>query len=396
MTSVQSVLKNFLTRPILVGTLAAGFATPSFAATATNPPGDPLAQCRLPEMGILHDVGLGFPRIPFRLKTVGDVHFTVIFVDFSDAPASKTPQDVMAIISPQAERYYEAVSYGKMHLVFDADFNWIRMGKASADYKFSRGASFETHRTYMQEAVDRAGPLGYSKADAILVLANPDVKAIDWGPAFAALPGHGIKAGGREFDNGATSGSDLSVLGWTWFNHEIGHTMSLVDLAGPLPRSGLWHTYVGDFSIMGNPTGAAPEYFGWERWQLGWLDDSQVVCANTPIDRVKLTPIERPGGTKIAIAPTGPSTAVVVESRRAEGFDKKLPKPGPLVYTIDTRLSTHDGAIRVQPVDDSDTHHLQAPLSPGQTIKVGKVSVELMSSDASGDTVRIINGVPRD
>jgi len=50
----------------------------------------------------------------------------------------------------------------------------------------------------------------------------------------------------------------------------------------------------------------------------------------------------------------------------------------------------------VQPVDDSDTHHLQAPLSPGQTIKVGKVSVELMSSDASGDTVRIINGVPRD
>ena len=52
-------------------------------------------------------------------------------------------------------------------------------------------------------------------------------------------------AGGREFLNGATSGSDLPILHGRWFVHEIGHALSLVDLAGPLPSNQLWHTYVG-------------------------------------------------------------------------------------------------------------------------------------------------------
>lgn len=214
-----------------------------------------------------------------------------------------------------------------------------------------------------------------------------------------ALPGAGLHAGGREILNGAASGSDLTILGWPWFNHEIGHTMSLIDTAGPLPaaspHAGLWHTYVGEFSLMGDPTGRAKEYLGWERWQLGWLDDSQVACLQPDAKRadttIKLSPIERPGGIKLAIVPTGRNTAVIVESRRAEGFDSKLPKPGALVYTIDTRLSTHDGAIRVQPVDDGDEHHLQAPLAPGQSLIVGQVQLEVIAADEQGDTVRLRN-----
>lgn len=382
----MKILKSFSAMLLCVGL---GLLAPaSFAAQEQ----DAWQACRLPEMKVLGDVGLGFPRIPFRLKTTGDVRFTVLFVDFSDVPATRTPQDVMSIISPQAEKYYKAVSYGKMNLIFEPHYQWLRMSKTSTDYHFSRGASFDTQRAYMQDAVNLAKGVDYSHADAILVIANPAVRAIDWGPDFAALPGRGIIAGGREFDNGATSGSDLTILGWTWFNHEIGHGMSLVDLAGSLPRNQLWHTYVGDFSIMGNPTGIAPEYFGWERWQLGWLDDQQVACADKGNATVTLSPIERPGGTKMIVMPTGKTTAVIVESRHAEGFDNRLPKSGPLVYTIDTRLTTHDGAIRIFPVDDNDNHHLQAPMSVGQTINAGKVSVSFVSSDASGDTVRVADG----
>ncbi|MFZ6745518.1 hypothetical protein ACO0LC_20020 [Undibacterium sp. JH2W] len=230
----------------------------------------------------------------------------------------------------------------------------------------------------------------------MLVIANPAVKAIDWGPAFSASPGFGIQAGGREILNGATSGSDLTILGWSWFAHEFGHVMSLVDLAGPLPSTQEWHTYVGDFSVMGNPAGKAHELLGWERWQLGWLDDQQVQCASGATLQTRLTPIERrdDSGTssKIIIVPTGKNTAIIIESRRAEGYDSGIPQPGPLVYTIDTRLSSHDGAIRLQPVDDKDTQHLQAPMKPGQTMRIGKTSISFLGSDASGDLVRVETG----
>jgi len=351
---------------------------------------DVYSSCRLPEMQIQRDVGLGFPRIPFRLRTTGTVRFTVLFVDFPDVPATQSPQDVMAIISPQAEHFFSSVSYRQLDVVLMPDYRWIRMSKPSDEYHMRRGATFESHRNYIQQAIDRAGSsIDYSKSDGILVLANPSAKAIDFGPGFSPLPGFGVFAGGREIDNGATSGSDLTGWGWPWFSHEIGHTMSLIDLAGPLPSNQLWYTYTGDFSVMGNPSGLAPEYFAWERWQLGWLEDNQIICATDRSTQAQLTPIERAGGTKMVVAPTGPTTAVIVESRHAEGYDKKIPKSGPLVYTIDTRLTSHDGAIRVYPVNDTDSHHLQAPLSLGQTLNIGNVSVTYLSSDEHGDLVSV-------
>jgi M6 family metalloprotease-like protein len=363
---------------------------PSLSSAAAD-----ISACRLPEMKVRGDVGLGFPRIDFRLRSTGTVHFRVLFVDFTDVPATRTPKQVMSIISPRAEQYYEEASYGRLHLVFDTTNRWIRMRKRSADYQFGRGAAFEVQQSYMQEAIDLAGTqIDYADADAILVIANPDASAINWGPGFAAMPGKGLHAGGREFLNGATSGSDLPILGWAWFNHEIGHVMSLVDLAGPLPSNQRWHTYVGEFSIMGNPVGRAPGYLAWERWQLGWIDDSQVQCVSEPKATFLLTPVERDGGVKLVLIPTGPTTAIAIESRRPEGLDRRLPAAGPLVYSIDTRLSTHDGAIRVFPVDDQDELHWKSLLKAGQVVQAGPVEVQLLSSDTSGDTVSVVTHRP--
>jgi hypothetical protein len=77
--------------------------------------GDALAACRLSSS--FGGVGLGFPRGANRLRTVGDVRATVLFTDFSDAVATRTPQSAFGLISPAAENYYKAVSYGKMNLI---------------------------------------------------------------------------------------------------------------------------------------------------------------------------------------------------------------------------------------------------------------------------------------
>lgn len=342
-------------------------------------------------MQLRADVGLGFPRNPHRLKTVGELHFRVLFVDFRDAPARVSPQQILSIISPRAEQFFNTVSYGRLKVVFDVSPQWVRMARPVADYRFSRGAPFEVQRAYIQEAIDRAGAgIDYSRSDAILVVANPAAGAIDWGPAFTAAPGFGVTAGGREFLNGATAGSDLPTLRWGWFVHEIGHALSLVDLAGPLPSNQLWHTYVGQFSAMGEPEGKAPGYLGWERWQLGWLDDDQIVCATAPAS-LRLTPIERAGGVKLAIMPTGPHTALVVESRRAEVDDREMPRSGVLVYTVDTSLTSHDGAIRVQPPDPQDEQHWKSLLSPGGKIRVGKTAIWFKSADEAGDNIELLD-----
>jgi hypothetical protein len=103
-----------------VSGLAAGQATITATSggktgTATLTVADALAACRLPAK--FPQVSLGFPRVSNRLRSTGDVRVTALFVDFSDAVATRTPQDVFAILSPGAEQFYRAVSYGKMNLV---------------------------------------------------------------------------------------------------------------------------------------------------------------------------------------------------------------------------------------------------------------------------------------
>lgn len=349
---------------------------------------DPLLEARLPNLATRSDVALGLPKFPYRLSSTGNVRFKVIFVDFSDAVASRTPQSVYDILNPGAAQNYATMSYGKLNVTFDPQLQWLRMSKPSTGYGWAN-LTFALQKAYIQEALDLAVATGadFSTSDAFLVVSNPDVTALPNGPAFCATPGNGVTASGKTFMNGATSGHDLLTLGALWFNHEIGHAMSLVDLYA---FSGSTHRFVGDFSLMGNTfTRISPEFLAWERWQLGWVDDTQVVCAKSGVTSVALSPIETVGGTKMVIAPTGTTTAVIVESRRAVGLDAALPKAGPLVYFVDTSIASGLGAIRVLPIDDTDTRKAGAPLSLGQSITYAGITVKFASGDTSSPTVEV-------
>lgn len=364
-------------------TATSGGVTASADVTVQDP-AKAAGACKLPAE--FSGVGLGFPRIADRLKSVGDVHLSVVFVDFPDAPATRTPQEVFSILSPGAENYYKAVSYGRLNLILDPTFVWRRMSKPSTDYGWS-SLTYDEQRAYIQEAVDLAPDSAFAQADAVAIIANPDATAISNGPTFIGSPGSGYTAGGKTFLNAVTSGHDLLHWGNFWLNHEMGHMMGLVDLYA---FSGPEHGYVGGFSIMGNIAGFAREYFGWERWLLGWVDDAQVSCMPEGTVEATLSPIERAGGTKIAVAPTGKTTAIVAESRRAEGYDTNGAwSPGVLVYSIDTSIQTGHGVIQVLPIDDNDQSKGTAPLQPGGSITSNGVTVTFLSSDSTGDWVRI-------
>jgi M6 family metalloprotease-like protein len=366
-------------------TLVASAGAVTGSAPITITAGDPLAACRLPAR--FGGVGLGLPRNADRQKAIGDVRVAVIFVDFPDAVATRTPQSVFAILSPTAENYFRAVSYGRMNLILEPSFVWRRMSGATTQYGWS-ALSHINHRIYIQEAVDLAASVNFANSDAITVISNPDAGALNNGPTFIGSPSSGITADGKLFMNATTSGRDLLGWGGFWLNHEMGHSMGLADLYA---YSGAGHRFVGGFSLMGLIGGFAREFFAWERWVLGWVDDTQVSCASAGTSDVVLSPIERSGGVKMVVVPTGTTSALVVESRRAEGFDTNGAfSPGAVVYFIDTAVASGNGVLRVLPINDADGNKGSAPLQPGQSISSGGVTITFLSQDAGGDRVRVV------
>jgi len=367
-------------------------ATPNKRRPPTPPTASPATAdaCKLSNPnGKAQGISLGFPRLAERLKSTGTVRIGVVFVDFPDSVATRTTQSVFSVISPDAERRYSAMSYGKATFELVPLQRWLRMGRASTAYSMSRtNTTFNSHRDFISEALNlSSGLLSVNDLDGFVVLANPDAASLDFGPAFTPNDTFfAATAAGREWMNGASSGTDLLNWGSGWFNHEFGHAMGLVDLYA---FSGSGNRFVGQFSLMGQINGGAPELFGWERWSLGWVADSQVSCLTTGSSTTDLTPIATAGGIKIAVAKLSSSRAVVVESRRRLGYDTGLSKEGAIVYVVDTLVRSGEGVLRVLPLNDSDQTKMSVALGAGESLTFENVQVRVVSSGAGGDRITL-------
>ena len=358
---------------------------------------DLLAACKLPVADGRGDVSIGgWPRIDERLKSTGDVIATVVMVDFPDAPATMTPADAFARISPAADVFQE-MSYGKLSYTFKPALKWYRMSKNSSNY-VKGGWTFDKHRDYITEAAKLAdADVNFSKTDSLIILANPDAKGMgDSGPAFSAIRKSGITLDGKYISNGATSAYDLNNWKSIWLNHEVTHTLGLVDLyaftqSNPANRyDGL--RYTGEFSYMGFSSyeSNAPSLLAFERWNLGWINDSQIKCLNDAKSTELISPVQTSGGVKAVIIPISRTKAVVIESRRAIGIDKNIAKSGALVYVVDSSIQSGQGPVKVFPSDvSSDPRYLKAPRALGESVTTEGITVKVTKSDDSGDTVEI-------
>lgn len=354
-------------------------------------------ECKLPVADGRGDVAIGgWPRILERSKTVGDVVATVIMVDFPDAKATKTPKEAFDLISPAVNVFTE-MSYGKLNYKLAPKFKWYRMSKNSSSY-VQGGWTFESQRNYIIEATKLADKdVNFSKTDNLIILANPDAVGMGTqGPAFSAINKRGITLDGRYIANGTTSAHDLNYWKSIWLNHEISHTMGLVDLYAFTkensnnPSDGF--RFTGEFSFMGfgSYESNSPSLLAFERWNLGWIDDSQIKCVKDVKSIEFISPVQTTGGVKAVVIPISRTKAVVIESRRAIGLDKKIVKSGALVYVVDSSIQSGKGPVKVFPSDVvNDPRYLKAPRALGESVTVEGVTVRVVKSDESGDTVEI-------
>ena len=379
------------------GKSASGSTVATVPTTTPSTSNTSITECKLPVADGRGDVSIGgWPRITERSKTTGTVNATVIMVDFSDAPATMTPQAAFAKISGATATFSE-VSYGQLNYSFNPRYKWYRMSKPSTQYA-PLTQSFLTHRAYIAEAAALAdAEVDFSTTDNIIILANPDARGLgDAGPAFTAIRGNGLTLDGKYISNGTTSAYDLNYWKSIWLNHEITHAMGLVDVYAATRENAAnsydGHRYVGEFSYMGFSSfdGNAPSLFAFERWNLGWLEDSQIVCSSAKEISQLITPVQSAGGIKAVIVPLSRTKALVVESRRAIGIDKNIAKTGALVYVVDSSLQSGYGPVKIYPSSvATDPRYLQAPRAVGESVTVEGITVSVTSATSAGDIVSI-------
>ncbi|WP_184735343.1 M6 family metalloprotease domain-containing protein [Streptomyces netropsis] len=387
---LPTLLSTVLTVALLLCT------PPAWAGTGAGVRDRALA-CALPGTTGWTDVGHDTDYSVFKRPT-GVIKVAMIFVDFPDAPATESPAADSARITPGAD-WVRKASYGKTWLSITQHRQWVRMPHRSTDYGFARGLSHETHEAYLKDAVTAADPyVDFSRYDMVHVVPTRNASAISFTPTYIYEPGTaGVVADGRRVTWAVTFGQDM----WHWdhrlVGHETAHAFGLPDLYA-FDAGGDTHRFTGGWDVMGLIGGAGSQYLAWQSWKLGWTHDSQVVCrASRGSDTVRMTAVEYGGGTKMAVIRTGPTTAYVVESRRAVRADARACSTGALVYAVDSSVPTGKGPVRVMDAEPDTTPASgcrpldDAPYRAGRsfTDPAAGVRIDVLRSGGYGETVRV-------
>ena len=357
--------------------------------TAPDPTAPDPSACRPP--GTPYTTA-GFPLPPEAAPSIGTMRVAVLFIDFPDAQADQRTQDEAALGLPYAEAYLEAASYGRLDVEFIPLHGWLR-----AEHSFTE---------YLGE-VDLGDMRVFASAEAIR-LADPSFDFTGIHTVMTVLPSSRFGAGDHTFGSAYTDEGEMTLMAgintvpldeprdpepWGYIAaHELAHSLGLSDLypydearferpEPPPPR--IWvrsefglmglHTafqahpedsrieITGRYTYGAQVTGYtfqldAIEMLAWSRWQLGWLDESQVLCLTADRSRVRLSPVADPGDAAVmAAVPLSETEVLVVEVRVKVGYDAEqeehhtdgaliavpaLATEGVLVYTVDASLAS--------------------------------------------------------
>jgi hypothetical protein len=127
-----------------------------------------------------------------------------------------------------------------------------------------------------------------------------------------------------------------------------------------------------------------PELLVWHRFLLGFLENSQIHCINSNEASTHwLVPVASAGKQlKGVVIPLNSTEAVIVESRRAIGFDTALSSSpdllGAVVYTLDSKVPYRRTPVKVVQV-----------LKNNNSVVVSGYKITVLESGDFGDVVKV-------
>ena len=351
----------------------------------------------------------GFPLSKSVPSTSGRLRVAVLFVDFPGAEAINSAQQESLKGLTYVKQYLESSSYRKLRIEFVPLYRWLRAERSHSHYArpVAKGPQQIT-RSIDWEAVRLADPdFDFSGVDTVMIV-MPSAR-------FAG----GNALGRVETEEGSAStlrinasyGASVSNWGPTAV-HELAHVLGLADLypytvnlhfVPTIPPEGKRWRHV-ELGLMGlsaavpvddrDPSAFtyAGEMLAWSRWQLGWLDDDQIVCISDSDATVTLSPVSDPGdGIAMAAISVSANELIVVESRRPIGYDEHaaLGDGAVIVYTVDARTGSGDLPIKLAG-DAGRGHTYESPiLTVGESVTVRGYTITVIADDGDTHTVTI-------
>ncbi|MYD32324.1 MAG: hypothetical protein F4W98_00390 [Acidimicrobiales bacterium] len=412
----------------------------TYGAGASGEPGGIADDCR--PNGIGHTTA-GFPLPRWAPSAVGTIRIGVLFMDFPDAQAAHTTEEEAALGLPWAEEYLEAASYGRLDVEFVPLHRWLRAEQEFAEY-------------LGPTAIENSEALVTGASAHAVALADDEVDFSTLDMVLTVFPGSHFSGGNA---TGEATADDVTVTTtrvhtspleeprepdeWGSLGaHEIAHNLGLLDMypydfehhtLPELSGDNVW-AFV-DMGLMGlraqfrtqssdqrlqhvwrfpdgnTKLGTAAhfeleEMLGWSRWQLGWLDPSQVHCDSGAGATVSLAPIAEAGdGVALAVVPLTAHNVIVIESRRAVGYDTGqewvdpgtrarttfpgLVSEGVLVYTVDSFIGS--GELPAKVAGDSGNSEVDdfPVLGLGESVTLHGYTVTVTADNGSTHTVAI-------
>ncbi len=412
------------------------------AGASGDPVRDTAAQCRPRGAGGAHTTA-GFPLSRDTTPSTGKVRIAVLFMDYPDAQATHSTQREATFGLSHVEEYLEAASYGRLDVELVPHHEWLR-----AEHSY-------THYADVIDVVGRSAIIWPATAHAV-ELADDDVDFSNIDMVLHVSPSAHFDSGNAHRTaeaDGATLrlarvGTERrSPAGEPFFwghnaAHELVHLFGLLDLypydarahdtTGAVPagktRVDTWWGLMGlrswffadstdprrrhtwrhsdGRSNAGYNTYLEPhEMLAWSRWQLGWLDESQVQCVNDNQATVSLAPIAQPNdGIAMAAVPLNAREVIVIESRRKQGYDHsrdyaapdgwsttypRLIAEGVLVYTVDALTQT--GELPLKVAGDSGNGQVDdfPVLQAGESVTVGGYTITVTADNGDTHTVSV-------
>jgi M6 family metalloprotease-like protein/uncharacterized repeat protein (TIGR01451 family) len=376
---------------------SADFTVPPLPSASTGPPCAPsLARGPLISIGHPSTYTEGATDYNVFIRPAGAVHTLMLFVDFSDAPATETTASVYDHIAPDASAWFSNMSAGRVSLQVDGHNSWVRMPHPSTFYGLSTGGYSEQ---YVRDAIATADPaVDFTPYELVYLIPSAGA-SIDRGQSPYAFGSGGLMTAERELRHVTYVGPSYREP-WV-LEHETLHHFGLPDLYD-FDATGGSARHVDGWDIMSKRVGAL---FAWHEWKLGWIDPAAIRCLAGPGQLEEtLTPVTRPGGVKAVVVPTDASRAYVVEARQAVGRDAAICDSGVLVYTVDATVWSGSGPIRIKAAPNAPNTTLvnrcgplyNAPfdVGPGEvaTLRDGNLTVEVLFTSAEQYRIRVTRG----
>ena len=369
---------------------------------AQNPAGTGLEPCRVrtgpSETGVTRS---GFPQHPDYVLNKTRPVVQLIYVDASNLQARSNPSTDAQFWIRGAGGFLNDMAEGKVKFQWRYENKYFRLAKPIEQYGLTRNGGGNPSN-FVQAAIDAADKeVDFTDVDFVVAVLPPNVNRsqVDYSPAIPLTKSSPFRTDEGLVFRGTLAGADTRWdEGHTLIAHEIGHLLGLQDFYSYQWKPGDTYEeqfkFLGQFDNMNFAPGNSREWLGWSRWLLGFLSDRQVRCVvDETTTRQKLTAISsKSKAPKIAVIPTGPHSAVVVESRRNNRHDSKSSSVsnGLLVYAIDATKRSGFGPVQIVNRNSArDPLFADAPLKAGQSISVSGWTIKNIRSGKNWDVVEI-------